>query len=79
MKNIFTMKKVSAGVFAGVAMVSGTANAALDGAAVTAIQTEVLADVSTAVGAGFAVLAVTLASGIGFSLLSKFINKGANG
>ena len=58
---------------------SGTASAALDDAQVTAIQTEVLADVSTAVSAGFAVLAVVLASSIGFSLLGRFISKGANG
>lgn len=58
---------------------STTASAALDEAAVTAIQTEVLADVSTAVAAGFAVLAVVLASSIGFSLLGRFISKGANG
>ena len=37
------------------AVLSGTAQAALDEAQVTAIQTEVLADVTTAVGAGFAV------------------------
>ena len=61
------------------AVLSGTAQAALDEAQVTAIQTEVLADVTTAVGAGFAVLAVVLASSIGFSLLGRFISKGANG
>ncbi|MGO3685999.1 MAG: hypothetical protein ACTJGV_14960 [Proteus vulgaris] len=58
---------------------STTARAALDEAQVTAIQTEVLADVATAVTAGFAVLAVVLASSIGFSLLGRFISKGANG
>jgi hypothetical protein len=77
--NIFTMKKVAGGTFAGVLMISGSANAALDGAAVTALQTEVLGDVTLAVGAGFAVLTVVLASSIGFGLLSKFINKGSNG
>lgn len=61
------------------AALSSTAHAALDEAQVTAIQTEVLADVTTAVGAGFAVLAVVLASSIGFSLLGRFISKGANG
>ena len=58
---------------------STSASAALEEAQVTAIQTEVLADVSTAVAAGFAVLAVVLASSIGFSLLGRFISKGANG
>ena len=79
MKNIFTMKKIAAGTFAGVVMVSSSAHAALDGTAVTALQTEVLGDVSLATAAGFAVLTVVLASSIGFGLLSKFINKGANG
>lgn len=59
--------------------VSSSAFAALDEAAVTSIQTEVLGDVTVAVGAGFAVLAVVLASSIGFSLLGTFIRKGANG
>jgi hypothetical protein len=61
------------------AALSSTAHAALDEAQVTAIQTEVLSDVTTAVGAGFSVLAVVLASSIGFSLLGRFISKGANG
>ena len=61
------------------AVLSSNAHAALDAATVTAIQTEVLGDVSTAVAAGFAVLAVVLASSIGFSLLGRFISKGANG
>ncbi|TGV17256.1 hypothetical protein E5N72_18700 [Pseudoalteromonas sp. MEBiC 03607] len=77
------MKKLQAAVIATFvtvgATLSSSAHAALDEATVTAIQTEVLGDVSTAVQAGFAVLAVVLASSIGFSLLGRFISKGANG
>ena len=61
------------------ALVASSANAALDATAITSIQTEVLADVALAVAAGFAILAVVLASSVGMSLLSRFINKGANG
>lgn len=61
------------------AAVSGAAHAALDAAQVTAIQTEVIADVNTAVTAGFAIMAVALASSVGMSLLGRFIAKGANG
>ncbi|MFP3350210.1 hypothetical protein [Pseudoalteromonas sp. S1608] len=78
-KPLITMKSVFISVCAVGAGLSSTVHAALDDAAVTAIQTEVLADVSKAVGAGFAVLAVVLASSIGFSLLGRFISKGANG
>jgi len=63
----------------GSAMISGVANAALDGTAVTSLETEVLADVATASGSGFTVFTVVIATTVGFSLLSKFINKGANG
>jgi len=70
---------VGAMVLTTAATLSTSANAALDSAQVTAIQTEVLGDVSLAVGAGFAVLAVVLASSIGFSLLGRFISKGASG
>jgi len=63
----------------GSAMISGVANAALDGTAVTALETEVLADVATASGSGFTVFTVVIATTVGFALLSKFINKGANG
>jgi hypothetical protein len=72
-------RKVNASFAAGIATVGGSAHAALDSAAITAIQTEVLADVALAVAAGFAILAVVLASNVGMSLLSRFINKGANG
>ena len=59
--------------------VATSAHAALDAAVVTAVQTEVLADVGTAVAAGFAIMAVVLASAVGMSLLGRFISKGANG
>jgi hypothetical protein len=72
---LFTISAIS---MASVA-VSGVANAALDAAKVTALETEVLADVSTAAGSGFTVFTVVIATTVGFALLSKFINKGANG
>ncbi|MBU2871530.1 hypothetical protein [Colwellia sp. E2M01] len=59
--------------------VVGSSHAALDSAQIDAIKAEVLADVTLAVAAGFAILAVVLASTVGMSLLSRFINKGANG
>jgi hypothetical protein len=71
--------KTVASLTAVTALVSGSANAALDSTVITAIQTEVLGDVGLAVAAGFAILAVVLASSVGMSLLSRFINKGANG
>lgn len=61
------------------AVLAGSAHAAIDAAQVTAIQTEVLADVDTAVAAGFAIMAVVLAASVGMSLLGRFISKGANG
>lgn len=66
-------------LIAAAAAVSGSAHAALDSTLVTAVQTEVLADAETAFGSGMAVLTVVLAMGIGMGLLSRFINKGANG
>lgn len=47
--------------------------------ATTAVQTEVLSKVGIAVTAGFAIMTVVLGASIGFGLLSKFINKGAQG
>ena len=76
------MKKahiVLASVVTTAAAIASSAHAALDSAIVTQVQTEVLGDVSTAVGAGFAIMAVVLASAVGMSLLGRFISKGANG
>lgn len=73
------LNAVVASVLTTATVVASSAHAALDSAKVTEIQTEVLGDVSVAVGAGFAVLAVVLASSIGFSLLGTFIKKGASG
>lgn len=74
------MKKLLIGsIVAAAAAMSTAANAALDGTAVTALETEVLADVATASGSGFTVFTVVIATSVGFALLSKFINKGANG
>lgn len=78
MKKLNTNAVIAAVLSTG-AIVSSSAHAALDSAKVTEIQTEVLSDVTLAVGAGFAVLAVVLASSIGFSLLGSFIKKGASG
>jgi len=70
---------VGSAIATGSMAVMGVANAALDGTAVTALETEVLADVATASGSGFTVFTVVIATSVGFALLSKFINKGANG
>jgi len=61
----------------GLTFMATNANAALDATVVDGIKTEVLADVGTAVTAGFAVLGVVIASRVGMSLLSRFISKGA--
>ncbi len=79
LSNKTSKRKVVASFTTGTALVASSANAALDATQITAIQTEVLADVALAVAAGFAILAVVLASNVGMSLLSRFINKGANG
>lgn len=73
------MKKIIVSLLVAASTLTTSAHAALDAAAVTAIQTEVLGDVSTATGAGFAVMAVVLAASVGMSLLGTFIRKGANG
>lgn len=73
------MKKFSVLLLTAAATMATTASAAIDAAAVTAIQTEVLGDVETAVGAGFAIMAVVLGASVGMSLLGRFISKGANG
>jgi len=73
------MKKILTAATLALSMVAGSAFAALDSAAVTAVQTEVLADAETAFSSGMAVLTVVLAMSIGMGLLSRFINKGANG
>ncbi len=75
-----TSKRRVVTAFAGTtALLATNANAALDSTVIDSIKTEVLGDVNLAVAAGFAILAVTLASSVGMSLLSRFINKGANG
>ncbi|WP_105188897.1 hypothetical protein [Pseudoalteromonas sp. T1lg48] len=63
----------------GMALATSAAHAALDPVKVTAVETEVLADVATAAGSGMTVLGTVLATSVGMSLLSRFINKGANG
>lgn len=73
------MKKIVSVALVALGTVACAAQAALDSTQVTAIQTEVLGDVDTAVTAGFAVMAVVLASTIGMSLLGRFMSKGANG
>ena len=73
------MNKIITAFTLALSTVAGSAFAALDSAAVTAVQTEVLADAETAFSSGMAVLTVVLAMGIGMGLLSRFINKGANG
>lgn len=73
------MKKILTACTLALSTVAGSAFAALDSGAVTAVQNEVLADAETAFSSGMAVLTVVLAMGIGMGLLSRFINKGANG
>jgi hypothetical protein len=72
-KNIVLYSVVALSTFA------GAANAALDKTIVDTLKAEVLADVGTAVAAGFAVMTVVLASSVGMSLLGRFLNKGASG
>lgn len=70
------LKRVYQAGAAGALVVSGSAFAALDSADVTALQSEVIADVGVAFAAGMAVLTVALAADVGMSLLKKFIKKG---
>lgn len=72
-------KVVSGTLLATAAMISSSAHAALDQGTVDGIVTEVTADAGIAITAGFSVLGVVLAASIGFSLLGRFISKGANG
>lgn len=53
--------------------------AVIDAAVVTSVKDAILADVATASTAGFAVMAVVLATSIGMSLLGRFVSKGASG
>lgn len=50
----------------------GSANAAVD---TTAIETAVLADISTVSAYGFTILAAVLGASIGLKLVNKFTNK----
>ncbi len=73
----------SAALVLSIGLVGGTvvnvANAALVQTDVDAIKTEVLADLAIAIAAGFSIFAVSIAAKVGFSMLSRFINKGARG
>ncbi len=59
--------------------VAAGSQAAIDAAVVTSVKDAILADVATASTAGFAVMAVVLATSIGMSLLGRFVSKGASG
>lgn len=50
----------------------GAANAAVD---TSAIETAILADISTVSAFGFVLLAASLSAGIGIKLVKKFSNK----
>jgi hypothetical protein len=52
---------------------------ALVQADVDAVVTDVLADLAIAVAAGFAIFGTAVAAKVGFSMLSRFIGKGARG
>lgn len=53
----------------------GVASASQAAVDVTAIQTAVLADVSTVAAYGFAILTAVLGASIGIKLVKKFTNK----
>jgi len=80
MKNL--VKKASSlkiTVASAMMLAMGSANAALEQTAVDAVVTEVLADASIAILAGFAIFGTVKAAKAGFGLLSTFIGKGARG
>ena len=78
MKRFISGKKLALSGVGGLAVMSGAANAALDAAAVTAVQTEVLGDVALAAAAAIAIMTVVLGWDVGISLLKKFTKKGAS-
>lgn len=63
--------KVALAVMASLGAIS-TANAAVD---TTAIETAILADISTVSAFAFVLLAASLSAGIGIKLVKKFSNK----
>lgn len=69
------LKKVIAAVIAGAALVTGTAQAALDGGQVTALATEIQTDGQAVFDAIFPVVATLLALTIGIKLFKRFGNK----
>nr|WP_278987193.1 hypothetical protein [Plesiomonas shigelloides] len=79
--SIATLKqKLTAPAVVAGSLFAGAANAAggqLDEAMMTAIKTSVTADATTAIGAGFALMAVVLGAKIAFSLAKTFISAGA--
>lgn len=83
MTKLNVLKKKGAALKASVvtALVIGStsANAAIVQADVDAVVTEVLADLAIAVTAGFAIFGTAIAAKVGFSMLSRFIGKGARG
>jgi hypothetical protein len=71
--------KLSHVVVIALSTVAAGSQAAIDAAVVTSVKDAILADVATASTAGFAVMAVVLATSIGMSLLGRFVSKGASG
>ena len=78
MKNYTWKKKLLASGLAGLAVRSGSAQAALVAADVTALQVAVLADGALAAGVAIVVMTVVLGWDVGISLLKKFTKKGAS-
>jgi hypothetical protein len=70
---------IKSAVVGGCFVACANANAALVQADVDAVVTDVLADLAIAVAAGFAIFGTAVAAKVGFSMLSRFIGKGARG
>ena len=73
------LKRAVVMTFVSASLLAFNAQAALVQSDVDAIALEVTTDIGVAVAAGFGILAVSLASSVGMSLLGRFISKGANG
>jgi hypothetical protein len=70
---------LKAAVVTSLVLMASSANAAIVQADVDAVVTEVLADLTIAVAAGFAIFGTAIAAKVGFGMLSRFIGKGARG
>ena len=78
-KPLIGKKSLATSILAGLGAMSASAQAALDQTLVDGIRDAGIADAGVATTAGFAVMTVVLGASVGFSLLGRFIAKGANG